>query len=87
MKRLTVRQVSEQLGVSPGTVRTYAKMGWLSFHITSGRTGPGQRFYFNSDEVEAFAKGGAFAAKSFREQEANDRIKPRRGRGYRSFQP
>jgi excisionase family DNA binding protein len=80
MKRMTTREAAEELGVSPSMIRAYVHTGILMAHTTSGRRSQGQRYYFDGDEVAAMKRGGAPAAKAYREQQANERIKPRRGR-------
>ena len=78
MKRLTTREAADALGVSHDAVRVYAKVGYLKPITASGTLGVGQRMYFDRDEVEAFARGGAPAAKAYRE--SRETVAPKRGR-------
>lgn len=66
-KRMKTFEVAERLGLSRETVRGLAASGQLGFHTNSGRIGRGSRKYFDANEVEAFARGGAPAAKAYRE--------------------
>src|SRR5262245_2170649 len=79
--RLTTRKAAEFLAVSPHTIRKYVHLGWLSAVTNSGGRGPGQRYYLNAAEVDAFARGGAPAAEAYRLQRDNRPIVPRKGRG------
>jgi hypothetical protein len=79
MTRLTTTQVADRLGIGPDAIREYARAGWLTAVTASGRTGKGKRFYFDAEEVDAFAKGGAPAAKAYRERQGGP-AKPRRYR-------
>ena len=76
---LTTTEVAERLEVTPATVLEYMRLGWLRGWTRSGEVGPGQRWYFDAREVEAFAKGGRIAAKAWREQQ-EPTGRPKRGR-------
>lgn len=78
IKRITTTEAARRLSITPDIVRGYARIGWLSRSTSSGRSGRGKRMYFDAAEVEAFARGGAPAAKAYREQQANGAPKPRR---------
>ena len=65
--KLTTAEVADRLGMSETTVRTFCKVGYLVGQTSSGSRGRGQRYYFDPVEVEAFARGGAPAAKAYRE--------------------
>ena len=78
MTRITTKQAAVMLGVDPQGVRVFAKTGWLRGITNSGAMGQGKRLYFDRDEVEAFARGGAPAAKAYRE--GRETVAPKRGR-------
>jgi hypothetical protein len=79
MERIDTAEAAKRLGITGETVRAYVRLGWLDGKTPSGETGRGKPFFFDSDEVEAFKRGGAPAAKAYRE--ARDlSIKPKRGR-------
>lgn len=71
MKRITTTEVAEMLSVSAESVRVYAKSGFITPMTVGNEFGRGKRMYFDSDEVAAFAKGGAVAAKAYRESHGN----------------
>ncbi len=80
MTRLTTKEAAAVLRVSTETVRSLAKdRGYLKPITSSGDCGRGQRMYFDAGEVEAFARGGAPAAKAYRE-ERDLKVAPKRGR-------
>lgn len=63
----TTSQAAEHLGFSGQAVREFAMGGHLSSFTTSGMTGRGRKRYFRPGEVRAFKKGGAVAAKAYRQ--------------------
>ena len=79
MKKWKTKKVAEELECSTTMVREYAHQGWLSYTTRSGETGPRQAFYFDPEEVKAFADGGAPAAKAYREAKGLA-VSPKRGR-------
>jgi hypothetical protein len=68
MKRIKTREAADILGVSPETVRLYGSEGVITplRRFTEKRCA----WFFDRDEVEAFARGGAAGAKAFREANA-----------------
>lgn len=79
MARIGTKEAAEILGVSAQTVRAYHDEGWLVGRTASGDEGRGKRIYFDDGEVKAFLKGGAPAAKAYRESN-EPKPAPRRGR-------
>jgi hypothetical protein len=79
MARIDTTEAANRLGITGETVRAYVRLGWLDGKTASGETGRGKPFFFDSDEIEAFRRGGAPAAKAYRESRDLD-VKPKRGR-------
>ncbi len=79
MKRISTSEAAKILGVSRESVRVFATFrDYLKPMTNTGDWGRGVRMYFDQAEVEAFARGGAPAAKAYRE---SLEVKPkRRGR-------
>lgn len=79
VKRITTKSAADILGVSQHTIRDYIRRGMLTGKTTDGSTGFGKRYYLDQFEVDAFADGGALAAKAYRESKTAPQSS-RRGR-------
>jgi len=78
--RMTVEDAAEALRLEPEAVRRHIRRGNLAASTDSGKRGPSQRLYLDPAEVEAFAMGGAPAAKDYRDRKAGSTIKAKRPR-------
>jgi hypothetical protein len=79
MKRIKTKAVAEILGVTPETVRAYARDEWIVRLPTCPEPGRKEIWYFDAGEVEAFARGGAKAAEAYR-RSVGPKAAPKRGR-------
>ena len=81
-EKMKVADLARRLGLHPQSVRRYVAAGYLKPWTADGTLGKGKDILIDAGEAEAFVKGGAPAAKAYREQrEAGDVAPTRRGRG------
>jgi hypothetical protein len=73
MGRMNTREAAERLGFrdksgepAADSVCKLVALGYLKPVTSDGTRGPGKRMYFDSGEIEAFARGGAPAAAAYR---------------------
>ena len=79
--RIKTRTVAERMDCSVETVRAWANEGYLTWWTPDGTRGKSHDLWFDAAEVEAFIRGGAPAAKAYRERLNGDVTPTRRGRG------
>lgn len=80
-EKVTVAYVAKRVGRHPQTVRRWAAMGYLKPWTADGTLGKGKDISFDAGEVAEFLRGGAPAAKAYRERRDGDVTPTRRGRG------
>lgn len=68
MKRVTLSEAAETLGVSVSTVRRLVRSGVLSCRRNQSHANHGVRLYLIEGEVRAMAVGGVPAARGYRQR-------------------
>jgi hypothetical protein len=84
IRRINTTEAAKRLGVSRSAIRSLSYSGLLKATTTNGNRGFGVRLYFDEAEVDAFALGGAPAAKAYREDRDEQRAKSGNRKGRRT---